>query len=147
MKVRISGPPRRRDLPAPDRRLLRRRTRSVLTWLEQKDSELSIVLLDDPEMAELNESYRSRRGPTDVLSFSLREGHHARHRHGLLGDVVIGVRRAAQQAARRRRNLDDEVARLLVHGVLHLLGHDHEREAEAREMRRLERRLWRVLEL
>jgi rRNA maturation RNase YbeY len=147
MKVRISGPPRRRHLPAPDRRLLRRRARSVLTWLEQEDSELSIVLLDDPEMAELNESYRSRRGPTDVLSFSLCEGRHACHRHELLGDVVIGVRRAAHQAARRRRSLDDEVARLLVHGVLHLMGHDHEREAEAREMRRLERRLWRELEL
>ena len=147
MKVRISGPPRRVGLPAPDLRLLRRRTRSLLTWLEQEDSELSIALLDDPEMAELNESYRSRRGPTDVLSFSLREGRHARHRYELLGDVVIGVRRAAHQAGRRRRGLDDEVARLLVHGVLHLLGHDHEREAEAKEMRGLERRLWRVLEL
>lgn len=147
MKVRISGPPRRRDLPVLDRRLLRRRTRTVLTWLEQEDSELSIALLDDPEMAALNQSYRSRPGTTDVLSFSLREGRHARHGHELLGDVVIGVRRAAQQAAQRRRCLDDEVARLLVHGVLHLLGHDHEREAEAKEMRRLERRLWRELEL
>ena len=72
MKVRIS--PHRRLLRAPDLRLLRRRTRSLLTWLEQEDSELSITLLDDPEMAELNESYRSRPGPTDVLSFSLREG-------------------------------------------------------------------------
>jgi rRNA maturation RNase YbeY len=147
MKVRISGPPHRRLLRAPDLRLLRRRTRSLLTWLEQEDSELSITLLDDPEMAELNESYRSRPGPTDVLSFSLREGPHACHRHELLGDVVIGVRRAAHQAGRRGRGLDDEVARLLVHGVLHLLGHDHEQEVEAREMRRLERRLWRVLEL
>jgi probable rRNA maturation factor len=147
MKVRISGPPRRRDLPAPDRRLLRRRARRILLDLEQGDAELSITLLDDPEMAELNRSYRDRSGPTDVLSFSLLEGPGARHRRELLGDVVIGVRRAAAQAARRRRDLDDEVARLLVHGVLHLLGHDHEREAEAREMRRCERRLWRRLEL
>ncbi len=65
MKVRISGPPHRRLLPAPDRRLLRRRTRSLLTWLEQEDSELSITLLDDPEMAELNESYRSRPANVD----------------------------------------------------------------------------------
>lgn len=147
MKVRISGPPRRRDLAAPDRRLLRQRSRSLLASLEQEDAELSIALLDDPEMAGLNASYRSRSGPTDVLSFSLREGPHARHRQSLLGDVVIGVRRAADQARRRRRSLDDEVARLLVHGVLHLLGHDHEDEAEARRMRRLERGLWRVLEL
>ena len=60
MKVRISGPPHRRLL-----RLLRRRTRSLLTWLEQEDSELSITLLDDPEMAELNESYRSRPANVD----------------------------------------------------------------------------------
>ncbi len=147
MTIRISGPPRRRGLAAPDRRLLRRRARRVLDCLEEREAELSITLLDDPEMATLNEAYRSRSGPTDVLSFSLLEGAHARHRGGLLGDVVIGVRRAAQQAARRRRPLDDETARLLVHGVLHLLGFDHEVEAEAREMRQQERRLWRALEL
>lgn len=147
MTVRISGPPRRRDLPVPDRRLLRRRARRILESLESGTCELSIALLDDPEMAELNESYRGRSGATDVLSFSLREGAHAAHRGQLLGDVAIGVRYAARRAARRRRSLDDEVARLLVHGVLHLLGYDHEREVEAREMRRAERRLWRVLEL
>lgn len=147
MTVRISGPPRRRDLPVPDRRLLRRRARRILESLEPGTCELSIALLDDPEMAGLNESYRGRSGATDVLSFSLREGAHAAHRGQLLGDVAIGVRYAARRAARRGRSLDDEVARLLVHGVLHLLGYDHEREVEAREMRRAERRLWRVLEL
>jgi rRNA maturation RNase YbeY len=98
--------------------------------------------VDDAAIAGLNRCYRGRRGPTDVLSFSLLEGEAAEHRGALLGDVVIGIEAAARQA---RGTLDDEVARLLVHGVLHLLGHDHERAAQARAMRAEERRLWRAL--
>ena len=71
--------------------------------------------------------------PTDVLSFSLLEGEDAEHRGALLGDVVIGVETAARQArAAPPRSLDEEVARLLIHGTLHLLGHDHEQAEEAR---------------
>ena len=80
-----------------------------------------------------------------MLSFSLLEGVHAERRGALLGDVVVGVEVAARQAARARRPLDDELARLLIHGVLHLLGHDHAEPAEAARMRAEERRLWRAL--
>ncbi|MEN8184183.1 MAG: rRNA maturation RNase YbeY [Myxococcota bacterium] len=146
MSVRITGPPRRRDLPALDRRLLRRRAQQVLGALEEAASELSIALFDDPEMAELNRGYRGRSGPTDVLSFSLLEGPRLETGQRLLGDVAIGVRQAEQQARRARRPLDDQVARLLVHGVLHLLGFDHERSQEARRMRSEERRLCRLLD-
>ena len=102
--------------------------RRVLRALDCGDAELSVALVDDPEIAELNERFRGKRGPTDVLSFSLLEGAHAERRGALLGDVVMGVERGAR-ARRRARGaaLDDELARLLIHGVLHLLGHDHER--------------------
>ncbi len=145
MTVRLSGPEQRRELPVVDRRLLRSRASRILRALSRSRSELSIRLVDDAEMAELNGAWRRRSRPTDVLSFSLLEGEDAEHRGPLLGDVVIGVETAARQARARRRSLDDEVARLLIHGTLHLLGHDHEREAEARAMRAEERRLWRVL--
>ncbi|CAG0984285.1 Endoribonuclease YbeY [Myxococcaceae bacterium] len=145
MRVRIGGRRRSDTELRIDRRLLRRRATAALRALGREDAELSITLADDFEIAALNEAWRSRRGPTDVLSFSLLEGPHAEHRGTLLGEVVIGVDVAARQARRARRSLDDEAARLLVHGVLHLVGHDHVRSAEARRMRSEERRLRRAL--
>lgn len=141
MTVRLSGL-RRRGIPAPDRRRLRQRAARLLEALGCGDAELSVALADDPAIAALNQRYRGKAGPTDVLSFSLLEGPHAARRGALLGDVVLGVEVAARQAARARRSLDDELARLLIHGVLHLLGHDHQQPAERARMRREERRLW-----
>jgi len=143
MSVRVSGPPR--GAPALDRALLGRRARRLLRLLERDEAELSLALVDDGAMAELNLRHRSRRGPTDVLSFSLLEGPHSRHRGALLGDVVISVETAARQARRSGRRLDDELLRLLIHGVLHLLGHDHAEPTEARAMRAEQRRLEAVL--
>jgi rRNA maturation RNase YbeY len=105
----------------------------------------SIALVDDADIAALNGRFRGRPRPTDVLSFSLVEGDHAERRGELLGDVVIALGVASRQARRRRVALDDEVARLLIHGVLHLLGHDHEEAGEAARMRAEERRLERAL--
>jgi probable rRNA maturation factor len=145
MTVRLSAPPPRKGLPAVDRRLLRSRAGRVLRALGHARSELSLALIDDERMRELNAGYRGKDRPTDVLSFSMLEGEGAEHRGRLLGDVVIGLETAARQARQRRRGVDEEVARLLIHGTLHLLGHDHERDDEARAMRAEERRLWRLL--
>lgn len=145
MTVRLAGPPRRRGVPAVDKRRLRRRACRLLAALDLADAELSVTLLADPEIEALNSAWRGRARPTDVLSFSLLEGAHAHFRGALLGEVAIGVETAARQARRRGRSLDDEVTHLLVHGVLHLLGHDHEKPTEARVMRAEERRLRRAL--
>jgi probable rRNA maturation factor len=145
MTVRLLGPARRRGLPAVDRRLLRARARVVLREIERADGELSIALVDDPEIQALNSAWRGRDRPTDVLAFSLEEGAHPERRGPLLGDVVIGIETAARQARARRRGLDDEVARLLVHGALHLVGYDHVRVRDARRMRAAERRVLRAL--
>ena len=142
MSVRLSGP---RGLPALDRRRLRGRAQRMLRALEMPDAEISISLVDDSAIAELNAAYRETQGPTDVLSFSLLEGEHSERRGALLGDVVVSLETAARQAARGGRSLDQEVLRLLIHGALHLLGHDHEEAGEARRMRAEERRLWRLL--
>ena len=143
MTVRLSG---RRGLPPLDRARLRRNAGRVLRALELRGAELSIRLVDDAEIAALNQRYRGRRGPTDVLSFSLVEGAHAARRGALLGDVVVSLETAQRQAVRGRRTLEHEVLRLLIHGALHLIGHDHVRASQARVMRAEERRVWRELQ-
>ena len=145
MTVRLTVPPRSRQLPRIDRRLLRSRAVRVLGELGQSTSELSIAIVLDGEIAALNSEHRGKRSATDVLSFSLLEGEHSDHRGKLLGDVVIGIETAARQARVAHRGLEEEVARLLIHGILHLLGWDHEEPAEAKLMRAEERRLWRAI--
>jgi probable rRNA maturation factor len=126
--------------------VLRRSAGSVLRALKLGRAELSIALVADADIERLNAEWRGQPRPTDVLSFSLVEGDHADHRAGMLGDVVISVETAAAQAADRRRSLDEVVTRLMIHGVLHLIGHDHEEDGEARRMAAEERRLWREVQ-
>ena len=144
MSVRVSGPPR--GTRGPRRARLERQARALLEALGEAGAELSLALVDDATAAALNRRWRGRTGPTDVLSFSLREGRHARHRGALLGDVVIAVGVARRQARERGHTLEAECLRLLVHGVLHLLGYDHARPEEARVMRARERTLLRRLQ-
>lgn len=111
--------------------------------MESAKPEVSILLLDDAGIAELNQQYRRRSGPTDVLSFPLYTEEELRQlQPEVLGDVVISVETAARQAASAGCSLWEEMTRLLLHGILHLLGFDHERGApEARAMRAQERRI------
>ena len=143
MKVLISGPPEAIRGSKVDVVRLRDRGEALLRALGEDESELSIALVDDPEIKALNTQWRSRPRATDVLSFS--QGAASGPYADLLGDVVISVETAAQQAADRHRSLDDTVARLLIHGLLHLLGHDHEVDADAARMSTEERRLWQAL--
>ncbi len=120
------------------------KARRILHLMGLVDCELSVALVGDEEIRRLNGRYRSRDEPTDVLSFPLDEPLPSGHR--LIGDVIISVEKAARQARQRRRSLDDELEVLLIHGILHNLGYDHERSpADEREMRVLERRLRRDL--
>jgi probable rRNA maturation factor len=110
------------------------------------EAELSVALVDDAAMQALNATYRNKNQPTDVLAFSMREGD-ATPRSDLLGDVVISVDTAARQATERGVSVAAEVRTLLTHGILHLLGYDHERSAvDARGMFALQDRLVRLLE-
>jgi len=145
MSVRVVGPPRGRPGDRLDRALLEDRARRVLRALHHRRSELSLALVDDAEIAGLNEHYRGKSAPTDVLSFSLLEGDHSAYRGQLLGDVVISIESADAQARERHRGLDEEMARLLIHGVLHLLGHDHLGAEDRRRMWAEQRRLWKIL--
>lgn len=114
-----------------------RRAERMLVAAGQPDAELSILLCDDGVIAELNEQYRRKKGPTDVLAFAMREGEGPGEGGPLLGDVVVSVDTARRQARDRGHSIRDEVTALLAHGILHLLGYDHQTRAEERRMNAL----------
>lgn len=117
----------------------------VLSALGHEDSELSIAFVDDGRMQELNRDWRGKDRPTDVLSFSQLEGEDlAAAEEGeplLLGDIIVSLDTLERQARDGGWTDDEEMVRLLLHGVLHLLGHDHEEEDDAKAMRTEEARL------
>ena len=116
----------------------------LLKLLKQDKAELSVALIGNAEMRKLNSRFRHKDYATDVLSFPAAPGMSVGVR--LIGDVVISVDKAKEQAKERGRKLDDEMITLLIHGVLHLLRYDHERSAkDARIMGRLEKRIYRAL--
>ena len=117
---------------------------AILDLLGRSDTELSLALIGDREMQQLNAQYRGKNYPTDVLSFPV-ESDAPLHKP-LLGDVVICVDKAAEQARERRRTLDEEMVTLLIHGIVHLMGYDHEQSAkDAKIMTRLEKKILRQL--
>jgi probable rRNA maturation factor len=126
-----------------DRRILGRKATIVLEALGLAESELSLSLVRDAEIRRLNRAYRGKDRPTDVLSFSLREGEFADVARAL-GDVVISLESARRQGRENGVTLGEEVTRLLVHGILHLVGYDHETSAaDERRMKRKEREMLR----
>jgi len=112
-----------------------------------QDSEISILFVDDEEIRVLNKNYRGKDRTTDVLSFSqLEEVKNSKlqtpNSELLLGDVVISLETAKRQAKERGHSFEKEVFILLTHGILHLLGYDHEGNRKmAHEMRRMEREI------
>jgi probable rRNA maturation factor len=134
---------KRRGLPAVDTRKLRQKARRLMKLLAIEDKELSILLTGDEEMTELNRAFRNRNRTTDVLAFSQLEGERGELHPQILGDVVISLQTARRQANERKHTLMDELIVLLVHGTLHLLGHEHERtdRRTAAAMRREQMRL------
>jgi len=107
------------------------------------EAEVGCLLVTDRRIRALNRRYRGEDFPTDVLAFPQGEGGGPPGHPGLLGDVVISVETAARQAARAGHSLEREAALLLIHGILHLLGHDHATAAERRRMWAIQRRLLR----
>lgn len=121
---------------------LRQRAEMLLSFCGRAQSELSILLLDDPDMAQLNEQYRNKKGPTNVLAFAMQEGGGEHLPAELLGDVIISLDTASREAASDRVTLHQRVTILLIHGLLHLLGYDHERSpGEAQGMAEREKHL------
>lgn len=104
---------------------------------------VTVAFVSDRMMRELNWRWRGKRGTTDVLSFPAGQDEFEKLEGAMLGDVVISVEQAARQAAEHGLEFETEVAQLILHGVLHLCGYDH--ETDKGEMNRLELRLRRRL--
>ncbi|MFZ5876906.1 MAG: rRNA maturation RNase YbeY [Nitrospirota bacterium] len=127
---------------------MKRHARRILRATGLVNAELSLAFVDDADMRLLNATYRKLNEPTDVLAFAMTEGRFSEVNPQLLGDVVISAETAAFRARREGRPTSDELNTLLVHGILHLLGYDHERSAaDARVMRAKERAMRRLIEL
>jgi probable rRNA maturation factor len=126
---------------------LRSLARAALAALDRPRATVSIVLTGDDEIRALNRDFRESDHVTDVLSFPFAdpESLHDPAVSVFLGEIYIALPRARKQAASARRPLAREVAHLTVHGILHLIGHDHHRVGARRRMVREERRLLRVL--
>ncbi|HBZ55659.1 MAG TPA: rRNA maturation RNase YbeY [Syntrophobacteraceae bacterium] len=118
-----------------DRRRLRKSAKSILSALGYTEVELSIAIVDNVEMARLNQGYRGVEGATDVLAFAMRDGEYGEVCSELLGDVVISAPTAQAMAVEHQCPMEAIWDLLLTHGVLHLVGYDHERSpSDARDM-------------
>lgn len=111
------------------------------------EAELSVLVVDDDEIQVLNRDYLQRDRPTNVISFSMQEGESAGVAADLLGDVVISADTAARDAQEAGLPFESELYFLLLHGILHLCGYDHERgtEEEARQMEEKEREVFALI--
>jgi probable rRNA maturation factor len=116
---------------------------NALRAIGRRDEGATIAFISDRAMRELNWRWRGKRGTTDVLSFPAGQDEFERAQGASLGDVVISVEQAARQAAENGLEFEEEVSQLILHGVLHLCGYDH--ETDEGEMNRLELRLRRRL--
>ena len=112
-----------------------------------EDTELSVSIVGDRTIRRINRDYLERDRATNVISFSLREGDWSEVTPHALGDVVISADTAAREAEAGGMEPFERLCFLLVHGILHLCGYDHERsgEAEAKKMEHKERELFRIL--
>lgn len=131
------------DLPV-DEKFLEKIARYALSWEGVSSGELSIALVAEDEIQELNTKYRGKDYPTDVLSFQAETpGEEIEGMPYLLGDVVICPAVAARQATEYGQSFEQEMALLLTHGILHLLGYDHKDEEGAEVMEKHEQEILR----
>ncbi len=127
--------------------MIRKVARTILSASGCPDAQLSILIVDDANIREINRDYLNKDRPTNVISFAMQEGPGAGVQPDLLGDVIISAETAARDAAEAGLDTESELCFLLLHGILHLLGYDHERgsAAEAKRMRKREKELFQLI--
>jgi probable rRNA maturation factor len=113
--------------------------------LDFPEGEISILFVDDPQIEELNRKYLNRQGPTNVIAFAMRDGEFSHLAPHLLGDVVISTDTIAREAQNSGIPFDQRINELLVHGILHLFGYDHEKSGQ--DARKMEKKSRELLEL
>ncbi|HUU41890.1 MAG TPA: rRNA maturation RNase YbeY [Desulfatiglandales bacterium] len=120
--------------------------KKILKDLGYHEGELSLLFTDDKHITELNRRFLEREGPTNVLAFPMRDDQNVAPKTLMLGDIVISLDTALRDAKRDGMSIEKTVDRLLIHGLLHLLGYDHEgSEQEARKMEEETNRLFKMI--
>ena len=129
-----------------NRRKIRSAILKILKILECADKEISINFVDDAKIKQLNKQYLGKDKATNVLSFSLREDEYGNINPQVLGDIIISVETAQKVAVYGNLTVDQEIDFLIIHGLLHLLGYDHENTTtkETSKMRKKERELFNI---
>lgn len=112
-------------------RRLRQSANRILKKLNCQKQELSLLLVDNEQIQEINKKYLNRNYPTNVIAFSQTEGEFGHLHHGIMGDIVISAERASSDAMEEGLPFDDELDFLLIHGILHLTGYNHEDATDA----------------
>jgi pyridoxine 5-phosphate synthase len=130
MEIQISNNQKLIALPE-----IRKISRQLLKAWPTPEGEVSLLLVDDQEMAEYNRRFRNRKGPTNVLAFSMKEGLYSEINPQIWGDVVISTETVKREAQETGQSFSERFQFLLAHGLLHLMGYDHEQsDLEARRM-------------
>ena len=143
MEVRIDN---RQSIHRIARKKLRQAAKAILNALDCPDAELSILIVDDQQIAKLNQQFLNRKGPTNVIAFPMQEGQFTEITPNLLGDVVISVETARHEAHNAGLRMEERLNELLIHGILHLLGYDHgEKKPEARVMQNKTNELLKII--
>jgi len=132
MEVQIDN---RQDNHRISKKKIRQTAIAILNALDYPDAELSILIVDDQQIAQFNRDYLNRKGPTNVIAFPMRAGRFSEITPSLLGDVVISTDSAHREGQSAGFSMQDRLDQLLIHGILHLCGYDHENtKTEARRM-------------
>ncbi len=144
MKIQIENQQKRIKI---DKRKIRSQVTRLLTLLCCTNMEISITFVDDETIQRINKQYLSKDRPTNVISFPLQEGEFSAINPDMLGDIVISVETARRDADKGNLSFDEEILFLIIHGLLHLRGYNHENtsKADALMMKKKENELFLLL--
>ena len=144
MKIQIGNQQKRIKI---DKRKIRVKVTRLLGLLDCENKEICITFVDDKTIQGINQQYLSKDRPTNVISFSLQEGEFGDINPKILGDIVISVDTARQDAEKGPFSFDEEILFLIIHGLLHLLGYNHENTSKGNTLRmaQKEKELFRLL--
>jgi len=130
-----------------DKRMIRSTVLKIMKILDCADKEISLSFVDDEKIKQLNKQYLGKDKATNVLSFSLLEGEYGNINPQILGDIIVSVETAQRDALYGKFTIDQEIDFLIIHGILHLLGYNHENttEKETKKMRQKEKDLFNAI--
>jgi probable rRNA maturation factor len=140
MAILIESRQKKIDVDIPR---VRQAVNNILKYLHIDDSEISLLFVDDEGITDINYTYLHRNYPTNVIAFPMREGEYGDINPHILGDIVISVETTRRYSEQEDIPFDDELDYFIIHGLLHLLGYDHEgSETESERMKQKEREIF-----